>query len=246
MNLAKTNRAAIAESVILIGDLSKLSAEERTNYYMRVCESVGLNPLTKPFEYIVLNGRLTLYARKDATDQLRSLHGISVTEMSESDRDGAYIVTVKVQNADGRTDMAKGAVNIANLKGEALANALMKAETKAKRRATLSICGLGVLDETEIETIADAKVINPDTGREVNPNNTAQLKKAGAWDSFLDKLAGFRDALDLDGLRLWYASPEVAARIAAWPPAWRDNAEEEFETIHDAIEMALKQAEAKR
>jgi hypothetical protein len=29
----------------------------------------------------------------------------------------------------------------------------MKGETKAKRRATLSICGLGFLDETEIETI---------------------------------------------------------------------------------------------
>ena len=33
----------------------------------------------------------------------------------------------------------------------------MKAETKAKRRATLSICGLGMLDETEIETIPDAR-----------------------------------------------------------------------------------------
>ena len=35
----------------------------------------------------------------------------------------------------------------------ALANAIMKTETKAKRRATLSICGLGFLDESEIETI---------------------------------------------------------------------------------------------
>jgi hypothetical protein len=32
-------------------------------------------------------------------------------------------------------------------------NGLMKAETTAKRRATLSILGLGMLDETEIETI---------------------------------------------------------------------------------------------
>ena len=40
--------------------------------------------------------------------------------------------------------------------GDTLANALMKASTKAKRRATLSICGLGVLDESEIETIPGA------------------------------------------------------------------------------------------
>ena len=33
----------------------------------------------------------------------------------------------------------------------------MKAETKAKRRVTLSICGLGMLDETEVETIPGAR-----------------------------------------------------------------------------------------
>src|SRR6202020_1247291 len=35
--------------------------------------------------------------------------------------------------------------------------AVMKAETKSKRRVTLSICGLGILDETEIETIPESK-----------------------------------------------------------------------------------------
>ena len=39
--------------------------------------------------------------------------------------------------------------------GEQLANAMMKAETKAKRRVTLSICGLGLLDETEVEDVVD-------------------------------------------------------------------------------------------
>ena len=42
-----------------------------------------------------------------------------------------------------------GAVSIKGLQGENLANALMKAETKAKRRVTLSLAGLGWLDETE-------------------------------------------------------------------------------------------------
>jgi hypothetical protein len=39
------------------------------------------------------------------------------------------------------------------------ANAIMKAVTKAKRRVTLSICGLGFLDETEVETIPEAKPV---------------------------------------------------------------------------------------
>ena len=60
----------ILEQVIIEGDLSKLSPADRVAYYKQVCESVGLNPLTRPFDYIELNGKLTLYAKRDAADQL--------------------------------------------------------------------------------------------------------------------------------------------------------------------------------
>ena len=145
----------ILESVILKGDISALSPIEKVQYYKAVCESVGLNPLTQPLAYIVLNGKSTLYAKRDATDQLRKIHGVSVTSCKNERVEDVYIVSVGVSGKDGRTDMGTGAVTIGNLKGDALANALMKAETKAKRRATLSICGLGLLDETELETIHD-------------------------------------------------------------------------------------------
>jgi hypothetical protein len=145
----------IIEAVIVRGDLEKLTPKERAQFYTRTCQSLGLNPLTRPFEYIKLNNKLTLYARKDATDQLRKLYGVSVVDLQTSEREGVFIVTAKVQNGAGRTDVATGAVTIQGLKGDNLANAMMKAETKAKRRATLSICGLGFLDETEIETIPE-------------------------------------------------------------------------------------------
>lgn len=146
----------IIERVVAMGDLDKLTPEERVRYYSAVCTSIGLNPLTQPFSYIRLNGKLTLYAAKGCTDQLRTSRGVSVEDMSETERDGVFVVTCKVRDAQGRTDMAKGAVPIGGLKGEALANAIMKAETKAKRRATLSLCGLGMLDESELETIPAA------------------------------------------------------------------------------------------
>ncbi len=151
-----SDNALILSEVITKGNLATLSSQDRVTYYTKVCESVGLNPLTKPFEYITLNGKLVLYALRTCTDQLRQIYKVSVMELVESEREGVFIVTAKVQNGEGRTDVAKGAVNIAGLKGDNLANALMKAETKAKRRATLSICGLGMLDETEIETIPGA------------------------------------------------------------------------------------------
>jgi hypothetical protein len=150
-------KAEAIERVVIQGDLARLNPEERVNYYRLVCESVGLNPLTKPFEYITLNGKLTLYARKDATDQLRNIHQVSVRIVGREVVEGCYVVTAQASFPSGRVDESIGAVPIENLKGENRANAMMKCETKAKRRVTLSACGLGMLDEMEIETIPSAR-----------------------------------------------------------------------------------------
>lgn len=144
--------------VIINGDVSSLSNEQRVVHYLSVARRVGVDPTTKPFEYIKLNGKLVLYATKNCGEQLRVVHGVSVTDMHHASVGDTHLVTVRVQNKTGRTDMATGAVTIAGLKGDALANAIMKAETKAKRRATLSLCGLGMLDETELETIPAANI----------------------------------------------------------------------------------------
>jgi len=157
------------EQVLVNGDLSKLSAPQRVQYYQRVCQSIGLNPLTKPFDYITLNGKLTLYAKKDATDQLRSIKGVSIDDVDLQETAESFIVKVKGHDGSGRSDVEIGIVKKSDMQGN-LANAQMKAVTKAKRRLTLSLCGLGWLDETEIETIKEAKpvLVKPETGEIVD------------------------------------------------------------------------------
>jgi len=145
--------ATAIEQALIAGDLAKLTPAQRVSYYNRVCESLELNPLTKPFAYITLNGKLTLYALKDCTEQLRDNRGISISIKAREVVEGCYVVTASASRPTGRTDESIGAVPIDGLKGEARANAMMKAETKAKRRVTLSICGLGMLDETEVGSI---------------------------------------------------------------------------------------------
>lgn len=153
--------AELMEQVVMQGDLSKLTAQDRMRYYAAVCTSVGLNPLTKPFEYLYLKNKMTLYARKEATDQLRVLHGVSVTRLERQTLAGIFTVTAYGRNSRGRTDAAVGAVSIESLRGEDKANAMMKAETKAKRRLTLSLCGLGILDESEIDLVGAERVEAP-------------------------------------------------------------------------------------
>jgi hypothetical protein len=148
---------SVLEQVVIVGDLAKLTSEERVDYYKKVCTSVGLNFLTRPFDYITLNGKLTLYAKRDAADQLRKMHGVSVKIISKEEVDGLLMVHVAAQDRTGRTDEDYGAVTIAGLRGEARANAMAKAVTKAKRRVTLSICGLGWLTDAEIDSIPSAE-----------------------------------------------------------------------------------------
>jgi hypothetical protein len=172
--LAPVLDPTIIERVLLHGDLRQLTAAQKTSYYLKVCETIGLNPLTQPFAYMVLNGKEILYAKREATEQLRFLHTISVEIKSRESIEGCYVVTAAAKMPSGRTDESTGVVALEHSKGEARANLMMKAETKAKRRVTLSICGLGMLDETEAASIPGATLrevepFDPETGEIIAP-----------------------------------------------------------------------------
>jgi hypothetical protein len=148
----------IQASIVLRGDLSGLSEDQKKTYYLYRCRQVGLDPAAKPFDLLVLNGKQILYANAGATQQLCSIHKLS-TQITHRERvDGIYIVSVRCTGADGRVSENQGAVDVGNVTGEKLANAILKATTKAIRRSVLAHCGLGMLDETEVETIPEARV----------------------------------------------------------------------------------------
>ena len=71
-------------------------------------------------------------------------------------REGELLIVTARASIGGRSDESIGAVALEGLRGNDLANAYMKCETKAKRRVTLSICGLGFLDETEVADVGAA------------------------------------------------------------------------------------------
>lgn len=165
---------AAIEAALMQGDLSKLTPSQRGQYVNKICEDTGLTASTQPFNYIVLNNKLTLYAKKDCTEQLRKLHGVSIQIVSRERVEDIYIVTAKARDKNGREDESIGVVSVLGLKAEQYANALMKAETKAKRRVTLSICGLGFLDDSETDSIKGAQIVDeswqPDPRLELLPD----------------------------------------------------------------------------
>lgn len=172
----------IINSLILTGDMSKLTPGQQTQYYVAVCKDLGLNPLTQPFAIITLQGKKTLYATKGCTQQLANIRKIDTEVLSRDIKDSVYIVSVRASMPDGRKTDEDGIVGISGLKGTDLANAMLKAITKAKRRAVLALCGLNMSDETEIDDTVRSEM-QADTSKSkvekiVNQVEEAQVTKA--------------------------------------------------------------------
>ena len=165
--------AQALEHILGTGDLSKLSTQQRVEFYAKTCQSLGLNPLTRPFRFMSFQGNTVMYATRDCTDQLRKVNGITLHVVDKQLDGELFIVTVRARDRHGREDEDMGAVTLGKLTGESRANALMKALTKAKRRVTLSICGLGLTDEAELDTMPGSTTFDADDEPPVAPIRAA-------------------------------------------------------------------------
>jgi hypothetical protein len=159
VKLPQTIDAGIIAKLVTTGDLAGLTDTQRVQYYNYRCQQAGLDPAAKPFDLLKLNGKTVLYANASCTQQLCGIHKLSVEIVNRDKVEDIYIVQARVRSPDGRSSDNMGAVPLGGLKGEALANAMLKGTTKAIRRTVLAHVGLGMLDETEVTTIPGASVV---------------------------------------------------------------------------------------
>lgn len=149
---------AVAESLVIHGDVSKLTQAQRTALYLAACREHGLNPRALPFSFLRLNGKEIMYANKGCGDQLARLHNVTreiIDGPKVIDLAGTKLVycVAKASLPNGRFETATATVPLIDP-----VNVLMKCETKGKRRATLALLGLALLDESEVADIpASAK-----------------------------------------------------------------------------------------
>ncbi len=201
---------AVMEKV-MSGDLSGLSSAERLTYYAAVCKSVGLNPATKPFQFLkttVKDGdkwvpRVILYPTKECGEQLRTKKRIAtkIVKREFLMDNTIYQITAIGEDPTGRTDEAIACVPIANLTPKDLADALMKCETKVKRRLTLSLCGLvNMADAADMvdDTIHKPFQNVPDTEEEELDPSCAEIVDPKVQD------ATYRAKMEcLDRIKAW-------------------------------------------
>lgn len=140
------------------GDLSRLPLAEKDRVLVKMCEHYSLDPILRPFILIKLNGKEVWYPTKSATDQVAAKFNLTreIVEIKENVDRGILECRVRI-SAEGsnRVETCIAAVPIIEfgrnekgvivgkiMAGEAYANALMRVETKAKRRATLGWLGI--------------------------------------------------------------------------------------------------------
>lgn len=224
----KDNIEKVLEKVNLSDDLSVLSEKERWIYYQHICERFQLDPATHPFAFLTFQdtGKMKLYALRNATDQLRKIHNISVSiAYQERIGDYVYLMKARAKTEDGRIDEAVGAVSLRDdfgnvLSAKQMANAIMTCQTKAIRRATLSICGVSFLDESEVSEIPTASTSDNSFWNEQNAPTNEELN-------------------NLDGLEVPPNIPEENTNEEV-PPVTDDNQTKNSNDTDDKMDVEKK------
>lgn len=135
----------VFRSFMATGDIKALSQERKVSMYETICKSLGLNPMMQPLQIINFKGREILYPTRTATDQLAAINNLN-REIIEGPKlievDGCKMLYAKCKAVlpSGRFETAVATIPLRDV-----VNGFMHVETKAKRRATLSL--LGLLDE---------------------------------------------------------------------------------------------------
>lgn len=146
--------------VLGTGDLYQLTNEQRVAHYLNLCSSLGLNALSRPFQWIEFKDGdnspavLTLYFKPSGAAQMLRNHQISFHFPRKEIVGELFVVEVEGMAPNGRKGSATKYVPLTNrygkLTGNRLSNAFMAAESGALRRLALNMFGLSTgpdLDE---------------------------------------------------------------------------------------------------
>lgn len=148
-------------AILARGNIASLSEEDRTKYILALCDALALDPRFKPIDLISgQGGTVTPYLNRGATDSLARREGIQRTTVvapKEVEINGVKCVLCVARATDVKTGRYEERVATAVNKDPG--NSFMKVETKAIRRATIALLGIGLLDESELDGIRGADAL---------------------------------------------------------------------------------------
>ena len=153
------NPPRVSSSLALMRhDLRGLTKEEIAELVTDMAIRMGVDPSLAPIDIIpTREGKLVPYVNARGAAELRKRHGISVTDL-ETKKDGPDVVVLiaHVRDLDGKTETGVGACEYDSARPATIARAWMVAETRAKRRATMSAVGIFLEAESDEVEASDS------------------------------------------------------------------------------------------
>lgn len=135
---------------IAAGNLAPLEPRLRAVAIRTICEDGNLPVSLAPVILIPGDGgTLKPYVTSIGASWVADNKRVSTKILGTESTGGVYVVRMLAIAGDGRSVEDIGAVAIGGLGGQNLANAFMKAHTKAYRRAVLRLAGLPLTDDDE-------------------------------------------------------------------------------------------------
>jgi len=171
--------ASAMEHMLTTGDVGQFTPKQRVGYYLWLCQKLSIDSTSRPFDWLTLDGRLVFYPNRTCAEQLRRRHQISIEMVRKEVVGDLFCVEVKGWRPNGQVDFASKYVPLKDgrgnrLSGQQYANALMKAESGAKRRLTFSMVGLAAMPDTE--DLAGARIVTVDAHGNVLDQPTEQQR----------------------------------------------------------------------
>ena len=184
----------------------------------RSAGSGGGGASAQPFAFLRLSGKEVMYPTRGATDQLARIHGVNreiIDGPKVLDLAGAKVLFAvcratlghRVETATAAVPLPAGAENVCN--------AVMKTETKARRRATLAILGLALLDESELDTIPESKRVDLGTPSVADMERVAALSEATITRDAFDAMDASTQAVRAAEVRALAPPPPEPADLVA-------------------------------
>jgi hypothetical protein len=151
--VALRQREPLPDEVVLAiaaGNLASLEPKLRAVAIRTICEDGNLPLSLSPVILIPGdNGSLKPYVTAIGASWVADNKRVSTKILGTETVGGVYVVRMAAYAGDGRSVEDIGAVAVQGLGGQSLANAYMKAHTKAYRRAVLRLSGLPLTDDDE-------------------------------------------------------------------------------------------------
>jgi len=222
---------ATLEKLLLMQERWEAGQARKAFYEAKAAAKAEIPPIHKNREGHNGKRYADFFAFASTVDPILAKHGLSYSFRPSQPDNFIHLTCVLFHRAGhAEENTLKGPPDTSGNKNAV--QAIGSTVTYLQRYTLGAALGLAATDDDDGrasgEPVAPDRVVNPETGRMINPNNARNSRDK--WTRFVEKVRSFTD---LDELEQWWADGSTQAAIDQMP--WAAEAAEEYEKAQEKL-----------